>query len=116
MDSRSQPRLETDEPVHVTVLGECDTKFLGRITNSSTRGIGLVVDRRVLLGSAVKVEWGHTLLLGEVRYCRPEGDGFAIGLDLEHALYHTEELARLARRLLEEDKLREDRQEKPIEK
>ena len=115
MDSRSQPRLETDEPVHVTALGECDTKFLGRITNSSPRGIGLVVDRRVPLGSAVKVEWGHTLLLGEVRYCRAEGDGFAIGLDLEHALYHTEELARLARRLLE-DQRQEDRQEKPIEK
>ena len=116
MDSRSQPRLEIDEPVHVTVLGECDTKFLGRITNSSTRGIGLVIDRRVPLGSAVKVEWGNTLLLGEIRYCRPEGDGFAIGLDLEHALYQTEELARLAERLLEEDQRQEDRQEKPIEK
>ena len=116
MDSRSQPGLETDEPVHVTVLGECDTKFLGRITNSSTRGIGLRIDRLVPLGSAVKVEWGQTLLLGEVRYCRPEGDGFTIGLDLEHALYHTEELARLARRLLEEDRLVGDRREKPVEK
>ena len=116
MDSRSQPRLETDEPVHVTVLGECDTKLLGRITNRSTRGIGLLIDRPVPLGGAVKVEWDHTLLLGEVRYCHPEGDGFAIGLDLEHALYHTEELARLAKRLLEEDMLHEDRREKPIEK
>ena len=116
MDPRSQPRLETDEPVHVTVLGECDTTFLGRITNSSSRGIGLVIDRRVPLGSAVKVEWGHTLLLGEVRYCRPEGDGFAIGVDLEHALYHTEELARLARRLLEGDTVQEDRREKSVKK
>ena len=115
MDSCPQPPLETNEPVHVTVLGECDTKFLGRITDSSTRGIGLLIDRRVPLGCAVKVEWGHTLLLGEVRYCRPEGDDFAIGLDLEHALYHTEELARLASRLLEEDKLQEHRQERHIE-
>ena len=115
MDSRSQPRLETDEPVHVTVLGECDTRFLGRITNTSSRGIGLVADQPAPLGSAVKVEWGHTLLLGEVCHCRPEGDGYAISLELEHALYHTDELARLAAILLEDDKVPADR-EKIVEK
>jgi PilZ domain len=101
MDSRSQPRLEANEPVHVTVLGACDTKFLGRITHSSSRGIGILADQPAPLGSAVKVEWGHILLLGEVCHCRPEGDGYTIGLELEHALYHTEELARLAAILLE---------------
>ena len=115
MESRSQPRLVTKEPVQVTVLGECDTKFLGRITNSSNRGIGLLADQPAALGSAVKVEWGDTLLLGEVCHCRAEGVGYAIGLELEHALYHTEELARLAAILLEEDKIQED-VEKTIEK
>ena len=116
MDSRSQPRLETNEPVHVTVLGECDIKFLGRLTNCSERGIALLTDRPVPLACAVKVEWGHTLLLGEVRHCQAEGDGFAIGLELEHALYHTEELARLARRILQEDTIHEDLREKAREK
>ena len=116
MDSRSQLRLETNEPVHVTVLGECDTRFLGRLTNCSEHGIALLTDQPVPLGCAVKVEWGHTLLLGEVRHCRPEGGGFAIGLELEHALYHTEELARLAGRILQEDTIQEDVREKAIEK
>ncbi len=98
MELRSQPRLETDEPVQVTVLGESETKFLGRITNYSSRGLGLLADRPAPQGAAVKVEWGDTLLLGEVCYCHPEGEGFAIGLDVEHALYHTEELARLSGR------------------
>ena len=102
MDLRSQLRLETDKPVHVTVLGECETKLLGRITNYSTYGLGLLVEKRLPIGAAVKVEWSHTLLLGEVSHCRPEGDGFAIGLELEHALYNTAELARLAKRLLHE--------------
>jgi hypothetical protein len=115
MDLRSQPRLETNEPVHVTVLGECETRFLGRITNTSTRGIGLLADRPAPIGSAVKVEWGHTLLLGEVCHCRLEGAGYAIGLELEHALYHTEELARLASNFLEEDSISTDR-EKATEK
>jgi hypothetical protein len=102
MDLRSQLRLETDEPVHVTVLGECETKLLGRVTNYSAHGMGLVIDAPVSIGEAVKVEWSNTLLLGEVCYCQPAEKGFAIGLQLEHALYNTSELARLAKRLLDE--------------
>jgi hypothetical protein len=102
MDLRSQLRLEADMPVHVTVLGKCETKLLGRITNYSNFGLGLTVDRQVPLGAAVKVEWSNTLLLGEVCHCRQEADGFSIGLELEHALYNTAELARLAKRLLDE--------------
>ena len=102
MDLRSQLRLEADEPVHVTVLGECEAQLLGRITNYSTNGMALVIDARVSVGTAVKVEWSNTLLLGEVCYCRPVKEGYAIGLLLEHALYNTAELARLAKRLLDE--------------
>src|SRR6266851_2835498 len=102
MELRSLPRLEADEPVHVTVLGECETELLGRVTDYTAQGIGLVIDARVSVGTAVKVEWSNTLLLGEVCYCRPAGKGFAIGLQLEHALYNTIELARLAKRLLDE--------------
>ena len=116
MDSCPQPPLETNEPVHVTVLGERETKFLGRITNFTGRAIELITDQPASLGSAVKLEWTDTLLLGEVCHCHPEGDGYAIGLELEHALYHTEELARLAAILLEEDKIEAEQREKPIEK
>jgi hypothetical protein len=102
MDLRSQLRLEADEPVHVTVLGECEAQLLGRITNYAANGMGLEIDAPVAIGAAVKVEWSNTILLGEVCYCRPAGEGFAIGLRLEHALYNTAELARLAKRLLDE--------------
>jgi hypothetical protein len=102
MDLRSQLRLKADEPVHVTVLGECETQLVGRITNYSANGMALEMDAELSLGTAVKVEWTNTLLLGEVCYCRPVGEGFAIGLRLEHALYNTSELARLAKRLLDE--------------
>jgi hypothetical protein len=44
--------------------------------------MGLLIASRVSVGAAVKVEWSHTLLLGEVVYCRPEGEGYAIGLEL----------------------------------
>jgi hypothetical protein len=102
MDLRSQLRLEADEPVHVTVLGACETTLLGRITNYSANGMGMLIDAKVAIGAAVKVEWTDTLLLGEVCYCRPAGEGFAIGLRLEHVVHNTSELARLAKRLLDE--------------
>jgi len=50
----------------------------------------------------LKIEWNQILLLGDVCYCQPAERGFAIGLQLEHALLHTGELARLAQALLGE--------------
>jgi len=116
MELRSQLRSEIDEPVHVTVLGESETRFLGRITDYSSHGMGLTAEQTAPLGSALKVEWRDTLLLGEVRYCQPKGEGYAIGLDVEHALYHTAELARLARRILDEAEPTNDRREIEISK
>ncbi len=102
MDSRAHIRSDSNEPVHVTLLGDSQKTLLGRITNNSKHGIGLLIEEPAPIGSAVKVEWDSTLLLGEVCYCRAEGNSFAIGLELEHALYNTAELGRLAKRLLDE--------------
>jgi hypothetical protein len=107
MDLRSQPRWQTNEPVQVTVLGETETGFPGRITNFSSYGIGLLTDCPVAMGEAVKVEWGQTLLLGEVCHCKAVEKGFSVGLSLEHALYDTLQLAELAKRLLDEAPLLE---------
>jgi len=71
--------------------------------------VALVTDRSVPLDAAVKVEWDHTVLLREVCYCRSQGDSFALGLELEHALYNTAELARLAKCLLDEEAPQYDR-------
>ena len=54
-------------------------------------------------GAAVKLEGHGSMFLGEVAGCRPTGDGFAVQIELHHALYDTQELARLAARILEED-------------
>ena len=117
MEKRSQPRVEADQAVYVTMLGEedqdgsktskADAHFVARITNYSSRGMGLIIGGPVPMGAAVKVEWSNTLLLGEVCYCHRRADGFAIGLHLEHALYDTLELAALGRRLLQEAPERE---------
>jgi hypothetical protein len=113
---RCEVRLEANEPVDVILLGERETKVLGRITNYSSRGLGMLIGRPVPLGAIVKLEWNHTVLLGEVRHCRADGDGFAIGLKLQNPLCVTRELEVLAQRLLTEIAAEETEQAKEIEK
>jgi hypothetical protein len=92
MDYRRGPRFEVDQPVNVTNL-EDRTPFPGKLANFSANGVRLILDRKIPIGSIVKVEWGGTLLLGEVVYCQDEGTDFYIGLELEDAIYDTEALA-----------------------
>ncbi len=100
MERRSQSRAAIDQPVRLTLLGDAENVIEGRIVNVSVNGVRLVTDRALRPGLPVKLEWGQTLLLGEVCYCQWQNGHFAIGLELEHALYDTAELARLANRLL----------------
>jgi hypothetical protein len=92
MELRRSPRFELDQPVTATDL---DNKIPvpGRLTNFSIHGIRLQVETELAVGALLKIEWGKTLLLGEVNYCRPEQTGFAVGVELEHALYDIEALA-----------------------
>ena len=60
----------------------------------------LKLSKRVAIGSAVKVEAGDTMSLGEVSYCRPEGDGYVVCVEVMQALKNVSELSRLARALL----------------
>lgn len=62
--------------------------------------IQLKLSKRVDIGSAVKIEAGDTLSLGEVSYCRPEGDGYVVWVEVMQALHDVGELSRLARALL----------------
>ncbi len=92
MDLRRGPRYEVDQPVTVTDL-ETKQPFPGKLANFSTHGVRILLDRSVAPGAIIKIEWRSTLLLGEVIYCRQEGGGFAVGMELEDALYDTEALA-----------------------
>ena len=98
-ESRHEGRFQCDSPVQVSILGKTEATFAGYLSNFSAGGLRLLVERPVPEGAAVKVEFGETLLLGEVRYCRREEGGYAVGLELEHSLACTEELVRLAREL-----------------
>jgi hypothetical protein len=102
MEKRAEPRFDTEHRVYVTTLRGESEEFTAWVQNLSKGGMRLLVGRRIEPGVPLKVEWDDTLLLGDVCYCEKTDQGYAIGLQLEHSLKHTGELARLSRRLLEE--------------
>ena len=99
MDLRRELRLLTGGRAAVTLLGEAESMD-AEIVNLSARGICVAVNRSVCPGAPLQIDFSDTLLLGEAVYCRPAGDGFQVGVALEHALCHVAEWARIRRRLL----------------
>jgi hypothetical protein len=95
MEHRREPRFEIDQPVSVVNLDLPSAAVAGRITNFSANGTRLIVERELDSGTMVKVEWGTTILLGEIIYCSPQGSEFAVGLKLEDALYERETIAKM---------------------
>jgi hypothetical protein len=89
---RREPRFDGDQTVAVTNLEQPGLPFLGRLVNFSANGTRMALDREVQPGTMVKVEWGSTILLGEIIYCSPQGEEFAVGLELEDVLYEREEM------------------------
>lgn len=82
MELRSDPRIEANQPVIVSVIGEAEARCSGRVTTVCGGGMGVMVDRAIPMGEAIQVTLPGNLLLGEVRHCRAEGDGFQMGLEL----------------------------------
>ena len=67
----------------------------------------LVLEHEVPVGVPVRVDVDGTVLLGEVCYCGGEGNSFCAGIELEHALTMSEELAALMRGLTGETRQRQ---------
>jgi hypothetical protein len=94
MSQRREPRLNADQAVWITVFGEPDIRLPARVKNVSARGVGLVLQGPVAMGSALKLELDDSLILGEVIYCRADDkDSFYVGVELEQALCGLAELA-----------------------
>jgi hypothetical protein len=93
MSLRREPRFQIDQPVDVTVFGTPDLHLPAHIRNASGRGLGLEVAEPLATGTALKIVLEDAILLGEVIYCRREGDTWQAGIELEHALSGLADLA-----------------------
>jgi len=99
VERRSEVRFDVDCPVRVTTLDCHAMRWTGTIRNHSGRGMRLSVPQAIDAGTPLRIDAGNVMLLGEACYCRPQGDGYQVGVRVEHILSGLDELARLNRSL-----------------
>jgi hypothetical protein len=101
MDRRRELRVNVNQPVRITVLGEYRHEMQGNAVDFSGHGIRVVVPSSVSPGNPVRIDLDDAMLLGDICYCRPNGSGFTLGVQLDQALSGLAELARLNHALLD---------------
>jgi hypothetical protein len=67
---RLEIRFPVSEPITITLL-ESSRKFSGITMDVSETGLSFRSGAPLSVSSAVKIEFGGVMVLGELRYCRP---------------------------------------------
>jgi hypothetical protein len=79
--ARREPRFPVDMPGTVILIGNRGTSIMpGLITDISSSGLRLKIPSEAQVPSTVSVETAKLLVVGEVRHCRLEPDGFSAGV------------------------------------
>jgi hypothetical protein len=107
MERRAETRIPSNCPVRITLLGGPPQHFDATLVNVSGRGARLKMDRPLECDSIIRIDLENGLLLGEVCYCASDGDGYGVGVQLEHSLLNLAEVTRMRNRVLEEDNVPE---------
>jgi PilZ domain len=100
MDRRRELRFESNTPVQVAVLGPpLGQAIEGRILNLSGRGLQLLLPRSIQPGTALRIDQGAQMLLGEAVYCSAEAGGYVTGVEIQHAVLDVPAMERLRKAL-----------------
>ena len=90
MDRRTEPRIEVNQAVTVSKLGDEKSASSGTVTTVSGGGIGVIIDHPLPVGEPVQVKLAGHLVLGDVRHCTPDGDRYRAGIELIQRLTQEE--------------------------
>ena len=84
-ERRSEARSAVDQEATIKVLNPLETseRSSARVVEVSGTGLKLRVSDALMPGTLVQIRVGDKLLLGEVRYCNPNGAGFLAGVRLQ---------------------------------
>jgi hypothetical protein len=102
MENRRNNRIPLERPIVLTVLGDPELRIEASVKNASPRGIGIVAQQPLAAGTAVKIEIGDSMFLGEIMYCRAGEDGFFTGIELTEVLTGLAALSRMAQEFQEQ--------------
>jgi hypothetical protein len=89
MNRRSRTRFKTDLTVNVTSTDQPDSTSKARLADLSVHGLSLIVNKKLHVGSLVRVEWGSYAFVGESIYCQAHGQDFLVGLKVDDPVYET---------------------------
>ena len=95
-----QPRIICYQRAWLTVLKQ-DRTFSVRAVQLSGRRMRIVLSEPLELGTAVSIDAGGWIALGEVHWCRGEYSHYVAELQLEQMLIEPGELRALQRRWFE---------------
>jgi len=77
-------RFATDEPVSVRILNPVSfARDAARVLDTSRDGLKLRVSEFLAPGSTIQVRLANAIAFGEIRYCKPVGSGFHVGVQLQ---------------------------------
>jgi len=89
------------QSLQVTLLVEPQKCLAGCLVGRDGGYLEFDLEEPIAAGTLVKLEWDDSLMLGEALGCGRVPGGFRIRVEVEHALYDTPSVVRLAKRILE---------------
>ena len=81
-ERRNDVRAPLDAPIWLRVL-DASPPLEGRIVNVSRKGFKLKLPKALQPGMGVQARLGGRIIMAEVRYCRPEGQEYHVGIEIQ---------------------------------
>lgn len=94
-ERRRSQRIAAAKQISVAILPPSSPPFSGRVENASDGGMRVITGSKITPRTAVQLQLGDLMLLGEVVYCESYCGQYAIGLRVQQSL----DLAELAEQL-----------------
>lgn len=85
-ERRSLPRFSVNDQILLEVLHGGGFRFLATLTDYSAKGLRVSLAQPLSAGTPVSLKTEGLLILGEVVWCKPIGDGYEAGIELEQML------------------------------
>lgn len=102
MERRREPRFPCNQPARVTCLSGNEESQDGLLVNLSGRGLRIALKEPIPINIAARIDVGDMLLLGDICYCRKEGESYSVGIALAHSILEVSALNHLMARLTQD--------------
>jgi predicted anti-sigma-YlaC factor YlaD len=82
VDKRAESRYGIEDILILQPLSS--ERLIAKIIDISKSGLAIVTSHNLSCGTSVRISIGRRVFIAEVRYCRPSGADFQIGLSVQN--------------------------------